>query len=90
MHLKSLLLSLAAVSAAAPAANFLDHAYDFPNELGDLYSKVSQHIDRLSHGGGLGRCDTSKIKLPSQASTGLASPDGLTPMYVALGRGTQV
>lgn len=89
MHLKSLFLSLAAVSIAAPAANTLDRAFDFPKELGGLYHKASQYIERQSRHGGMGRCDTAKIKLPPQASK-LSSPYGLTPMYVAIGRGTQV
>jgi hypothetical protein len=81
-------LSLVAVSTAAPT-NFFDDAYDFSEGLLDYYSKVSQHINRLRHSKTPVGCDASKITLPSYAS-GLKAPDGLSPMYVAIGRGTQV
>ncbi|KAJ5975973.1 hypothetical protein N7481_009680 [Penicillium waksmanii] len=80
-------LSLVAVSTAAPT-NFFDDAYDFSEGLLDYYSKVSQHINRLRHSKTPVGCDASKITLPSYAS-GLKAPDGLSPMYVAIGRGTQ-
>ena len=82
------LFSLVAVSTAAPT-NFFDDVYDFSDGLLDYYSKVSQHIDRLRHTKTPVSCDVSKIALPSYAS-GLTSPDDLIPMYVAIGRGTQV
>ncbi|KAJ5161743.1 hypothetical protein N7492_007135 [Penicillium capsulatum] len=87
MHLKSLLLSLVAVSAAAPAADSFNNAYNFP-QLGNLYSRISQLIPK----GIPSTCDTSKINLPSykNASKELPPPDGLKPMYVGIGRGTQV
>ncbi|KAJ6116972.1 hypothetical protein N7512_006697 [Penicillium capsulatum] len=86
MHLKSLLLSLVAVSAAAPAADSFNNAYNFP-QLGNLYSRISQLIPK----GIPSTCDTSKINLPSykNASKELPPPDGLKPMYVGIGRGTQ-
>lgn len=88
MLLKSLLLSMVAVSSAAPSG-FFDHAYDFSKDLQGFFGKVSHYIDDVKNDPGFVSCDASKIKLPAFAS-GLTSPDGLTPMYVGLGRGTQV
>lgn len=89
MRLAPILLSLATVSLAAPA-NYFDDAYDFSDELSDFYSKVSEYISRMSKGTSpSATCDTSKISLPSYASS-LPAPTGMSPMYVALGRGTQV
>ncbi|KAF3397936.1 hypothetical protein F1880_006263 [Penicillium rolfsii] len=76
------------LSLAAPA-NFFDSAYDFSDELSDFYSKVSQYISRVRKSSSpSATCDTSKIKLPTFAS-GLPAPNDTSPMYVALGRGTQ-
>lgn len=89
MHLAPLLVSLAAISAAAPWSLF-DDAHDFSDELSEFYGKVSKYIKDARHNvTPNGQCDPSKISLPSYAS-GLPSPDGVKPMYVALGRGTQV
>jgi hypothetical protein len=89
MHLISLLTCLAAVSLAAPT-NFLDDAYNWSDELADFYGKVSQFISSAKHNiRSPDACDISKIALPSYAS-GLPGPTGLKPVYVALGRGTQV
>lgn len=89
MRLAPLLLSLATASLAAPST-FFDHAYDFSDELAEFYGKVSKYINNVRHNiTPFGTCDPSKITLPSFASS-LPSPDGVTPMYVALGRGTQV
>jgi hypothetical protein len=89
MRLAPLLLSMVAVSSAAPS-NFFNHAYDFSDELAEFYGKVSKYIDNVRHNvTPSSTCDTSKISLPSFASS-LPSPDGVTSMYVALGRGTQV
>lgn len=89
MRLAPVLLSLVTVSLAAPA-NFFDGAYDFSDDLSDFYSKVSQYISRVrKNNTPSATCDTSKIALPSYAS-GLPGPNGTSPMYVALGRGTQV
>lgn len=88
MHLAPLFLSLAAVSVAAPWSLF-DDAHDFSDELSEFYGKVSKYINEVRHNiTPNGQCDPSKISLPSYAS-GLPSP-GAKPMYVALGRGTQV
>ncbi|KAJ5917307.1 hypothetical protein N7466_010861 [Penicillium verhagenii] len=88
MYILPWLLSLAAVSSAAPA-NFFDDAYDFSEELLGYYGKVSQKINQIRHTSSSSvECDTSKISLPSYASS-LPSPTGLKPLYVALGRGTQ-
>ncbi|KAJ5167180.1 uncharacterized protein N7482_005961 [Penicillium canariense] len=89
MRLTLILLSLVTVSLAAPA-NFFDGAYDFSDDLAGFYAKVSQHISRVQKSSATpsATCDLSSITLPSYAS-GLPSPDGLTPMHVALGRGTQ-
>lgn len=89
MRLAPILLSLATVSLAAPA-NFFDNAYDFSDELSDFYSKVSEYISRVKKSSTpSATCDVSKIKLPAFAS-GLPAPNETVPMYVALGRGTQV
>lgn len=89
MRLAHILLSLAAVSVAAPSS-FFDNAYDFSDELSEFYGKVSKYINNVRHNiTPAGTCDPSKISLPAFAS-GLPSPDGVKPMYVALGRGTQV
>ncbi|KAJ5627692.1 hypothetical protein N7490_009920 [Penicillium lividum] len=88
MYILPWLLSLVAVSNAAPTS-FFDDAYDFSEELLGYYGKVSQKINQIRHTSESSvTCDTSKISLPSYAS-GLPSPTGLKPMYVALGRGTQ-
>lgn len=89
MRLAPILLSLVTVSLAAPATN-LNNAYDFSDELSDFYAKVSQYISRVRKDTSpSATCDTSKIELPSLAS-GLPAPNQTVPMYVALGRGTQV
>ena len=89
MRLAPVLLSLVTVSLAAPA-NFFDGAYDFSDELSDFYAKVSQYINHARKSSTpTATCDTSKITLPSYASD-LPAPNGTSPMYVALGRGTQV
>ena len=85
----ALILCLTAVSLAAPT-NFLDDAYDWSDELAEFYGKVSQYINTQKHNiRASAACDASKISLPSYAS-GLTSPTGLKPIYVGLGRGTQV
>lgn len=79
---------LASTSFAAPT-NFND-IYDYSDDLADFYSRVSQTIDHVKDSiGSLARCDKSKIALPEFAS-GLPSPNGQKPLYVAVGRGTQV
>lgn len=93
MRLASLILSLVAVSCAAPS-NFFDDAYDFSDDLSEYYGRVSHYIHKLGHSSSPLECDVSKIKLPSWASklniTSLSNPEGLKPLSVALGRGTQV
>lgn len=89
MRLAPLITCLAAVSLAAPT-NFLDNAYDWSDELAEFYGKVSEYINTAKHNTrAAAACDNSKIALPSHAS-GMTSPSGLKPKYVALGRGTQV
>ncbi|CAG7976365.1 unnamed protein product [Penicillium salamii] len=84
----ALVLCLSAVSLAAPT-NFLDHAYDWSDELAEFYGKISQYINTAKHNiRAPSACDVSKIALPSYAS-GLTGPGSLTPVYVGLGRGTQ-
>ncbi|KAJ5798734.1 uncharacterized protein N7503_006239 [Penicillium pulvis] len=89
MYILPWVLSLVAVSSAAPT-NFFDDAYDFSEELLGYYSKVSQKINQIGQTSEASavQCDTSKISLPSYASS-LPSPTGLSPLYVGLGRGTQ-
>ncbi|KAJ5789165.1 uncharacterized protein N7518_006176 [Penicillium psychrosexuale] len=88
MRFASLIICLAAVSLAAPTS-FLDDAYNWTEEMAEFYGKVSQYINTAKHNiRAPGACDVSKIALPSYAS-GMASPSGLKPRYVALGRGTQ-
>lgn len=79
---------LLATSLAAPTN--LNGVYDFSNDLADFYSKVSHHInDAKDSAGSFASCDKSKIALPAHAS-GLPRPNGQKPLYVAVGRGTQV
>ncbi|KAJ5901794.1 hypothetical protein N7495_002322 [Penicillium taxi] len=89
MRLLHTLVLLATVSAAAPS-NFFNNAYDFSEELASYYVKVSQYIKYIKKNekAFTESCDTSKISLPTFASS-LPQPDGLTPLYVAIGRGTQ-
>ncbi|KXG50662.1 Protein of unknown function DUF3455 [Penicillium griseofulvum] len=88
MRFAPLIICLAAISLAAPT-HFLDGAYDWTDELAEFYGKVSEYINSAKHNTrGPHVCDTSKIAMPSYAS-GMASPSGLKPRYVALGRGTQ-
>lgn len=82
------ILCLSAVSLAAPT-KFLDSAYDWSDELAEFYGKISQYISTAKHNIRASTCDASKIALPSYAS-GLTTASGLKPVYVALGRGTQV
>ena len=78
---------LAVTSFAAPA--ILNDVYKPSDELADFYGKVSKHIDNARQIlDPSSTCDTSKIALPS--SSDLPSPDDQKPIYVALGRGTQV
>ena len=78
---------LAVTSFAAPA--ILNDVYKPSDELADFYGKVSKHIDNVRQIlDPSSTCDTSKIALPS--SSDLPSPDNQKPIYVALGRGTQV
>lgn len=90
MKFFTILLSLTAVSSAAPT-NLFDDALDFSEDLLGYYGKVSQYINKLRQSSGAPyHCDVSKITLPQYAS-GLANQTaGLSPKYVALGRGTQV
>lgn len=91
MYILPWLLSLVAVSTAAPS-NIFNDAYDFSEELAEYFSKVSQNIEssKRESPGSFSSCDVSQISLPSYALSGLTNPTGLTLTYVALGRGTQV
>ena len=77
-----------ASSVAAPT--LLDDVYDYSTDLATYLGKVSTYIEEA---GDLltksNSCDKWKISLPSYASS-LPSPSGLDPIYVAVGRGTQV
>lgn len=82
------LVLLASTSLAAPT-HFHD-IYNYSDDLADFYSRVSHKIDHVRDSiESLKRCDKSKISLPGFAS-GLPSPSGQKPVYVAVGRGTQV
>jgi hypothetical protein len=79
---------LTATAYAAPA--FFDNIYDYSDELAEFYSKVSHYIDDSKDVfTATTTCDPSKIALPAFAS-GLPSPGNQKPLYVAVGRGTQV
>ncbi|GAQ10532.1 hypothetical protein ALT_7853 [Aspergillus lentulus] len=79
---------LTATAYAAPA--FFDNVYDYSDELAEFYSKVSHYIDDAKDVfTATTTCDPSKIALPAFAS-GLPSPGNQKPLYVAVGRGTQV
>ncbi|KAL3475870.1 hypothetical protein BJX99DRAFT_228765 [Aspergillus californicus] len=78
---------LAACSAAAPIFN---NFYDFSDDMAEFLGRVSKRVnnvgelfDRSSLS-----CDISSISLPDFAS-GLPAPTEQSPLYVALGRGTQ-
>ncbi|CAL5866756.1 uncharacterized protein PFLUO_LOCUS966 [Penicillium psychrofluorescens] len=88
MRLPSLLVCFAAVSLAQPT-RFFDDIYNYSENLAEFYSKVSEHINNAKYQSkpSMG-CNPSSITLPSYAS-GLPGPTGVSPMYVALGRGTQ-
>ncbi|KAF7717151.1 Uncharacterized protein PECH_003999 [Penicillium ucsense] len=89
MRAVHILLSLATVSLAAPA-NYFDGVYEFSEELADFYGKVSMYINGAKQSTSpSATCDSSKIALPSYASEWHPDQDGVSPMYVALGRGTQ-
>ncbi len=78
---------LAATSAAAPMFGDL---YRFSDEMAEFLGRVGK---RISDAGNVFdnslTCDASSIQLPSFAS-GLPAPTDQKPLYVALGRGTQV
>ncbi|PYH97925.1 hypothetical protein BO71DRAFT_317522 [Aspergillus ellipticus CBS 707.79] len=82
-----LMSCLTAGSIAAPT--LLDEVYDYSTDLAMFLGRVSKYIDDAK---GLFKnsnsCDTSKISLPSYASS-LPSPSGMSVIYVAVGRGTQ-
>ncbi|PWY88607.1 hypothetical protein BO94DRAFT_534496 [Aspergillus sclerotioniger CBS 115572] len=82
-----LLGCLTASSVAAPT--LMDDVYDYSTDLATFLGKVSTYIeDAEDLFTNANSCDTSKISLPSYASS-LPSPSGLDPIYVAVGRGTQ-
>ncbi|KAJ5131198.1 Protein of unknown function DUF3455 [Penicillium bovifimosum] len=88
MRFAPLLTCLATASLAAPT-NFLNDAYKWTNDMAEFYGKVSQYINTAKKDIRVPTaCDVSKIALPAYAS-GMTSPSGLKPRYVALGRGTQ-
>lgn len=78
---------LAATSAAAPMFGDL---YHFSDEMAEFLGRVGK---RISDAGNVFdqslSCDASSIQLPSFASS-LPAPTDQKPLYVALGRGTQV
>ena len=79
---------MATTSIAAPAV--LNNAYKRSDELAEFLSKVGRHIDDTKQVlEGPSTCDTSKIALPTSTSD-MPAPDDQKPIYVALGRGTQV
>ena len=78
-----LISCLAACSAAGPIfENFYNFSDDMAEFLGRVSKAIHSEVNSLT-------CDTSSIALPSFAS-GLPAPTGQKPLYVALGRGTQV
>ena len=84
-----LLGCLTAGSMAAPT--LLNDIYDYSSDLATYLGKVSKYIESTGEEliKSANSCDTSKISLPSYASS-LPSPSGMSPIYVAVGRGTQV
>lgn len=89
MHLLPLLVAgLTATSLAAPT--FFDDLYDYSDDMAGFLGRVSKHIeDAKDLFTATSTCDPSNIALPAYAS-GLPSPTDQRPLYVALGRGTQV
>lgn len=81
--------TLASLSLSAPTPALFSGFSDFEHDLHEFYSKVGGFIDSVTHAiEPYTFCDKSKIAIPS--SSDLPSPDGQHPLYVALGRGTQV
>lgn len=79
---------MAATSIAAPAV--LNDAYRRSDEPAEFLSRVGRHINDITQVlEGPSTCDTSKITLPTSTSD-MPSPNDYKPIYVALGRGTQV
>ncbi|RAL15727.1 uncharacterized protein BO97DRAFT_475396 [Aspergillus homomorphus CBS 101889] len=74
------------VASALAAPTWLDDIYDYSQEMASFLGEVSKEIEKVSLRAST--CDTSKIALPAYASS-FPSPSGLTPVYVAVGRGTQ-
>ena len=89
MHSVLLLVAVVASTSLAAPRGF-DDIFNFSNDQDEFHSKVSRFINSLTNPVQPSTwCDKSKITLPSAAS-GLPSPDGQHPLYVAIGRGTQV
>jgi hypothetical protein len=90
MHSILFIASCLAASTVTAAPVF-GNLYDFSDDVAEYLGRVSRHISRVEDifDNSLS-CDPSTIALPSFAS-GLPAPtDGQRPLYVALGRGTQV
>lgn len=79
----SLSTCLAATSIAAPT--FLG---DATRDLADIVGRVSSDFGQMLNSAS--SCDTSKVSLPTSSGSDLPSPSGQKPLYVAIGRGTQV
>lgn len=73
--------SLATSSIAAPT--LLRGLTNVLSTLTEPIQDIKQLLDTST------TCDTSRISLPTSGSD-LPVPDGQTPIYVAVGRGTQV
>ncbi|EAW07410.1 uncharacterized protein ACLA_021190 [Aspergillus clavatus NRRL 1] len=84
-----ILLSAWLTASAGAAPTLFDNTYDYSDELGEFYGRVSKYIDSAKDAFAASMsCDTSRIALPAFAS-GLPSPSSQKPLYVAVGRGTQ-
>ena len=77
--------ALASISAAGA------DPYAWSPALAGYYDAVANHIQKAKASGTSDppSCDLSQVKLPV-APTPLPSPDGLTLVHVAVGRGVQV
>lgn len=83
------ILFLSCLAAASTAAPIFEDFYDFSNDMAELLGRVSKRISSAADIFDPSfSCDASSIALPPFASE-LPTPKG-TPLYVALGRGTQV
>ncbi|KKK16143.1 hypothetical protein P175DRAFT_0555695 [Aspergillus ochraceoroseus IBT 24754] len=87
--MRPVLFLTSCMAACCAAAPIFDSLYDFSEDMAEFLGRVSRGISKVEDlfDSSLS-CNPSSIALPSFAS-GLPAPTGQTPLYVAVGRGTQ-